>query len=51
MKKILIPLLFIVAILKTEAQSSVFVVVDSLLIKGNYQKALQLLENEKDKTH
>ncbi|UMB55417.1 hypothetical protein MKD41_08070 [Lutibacter sp. A64] len=49
MKKILIPLLFIVAILKTEAQSSVFVVVDSLLIKGNYQKALKLLENEKDK--
>ena len=49
MKKILIPLLFIVTILKNEAQSSVFVVVDSLLIKGNYQKALQLLENEKDK--
>jgi tetratricopeptide (TPR) repeat protein len=48
MKKILIPLLFLVAILKTEAQSSVFVVVDSLLIKGTYQKALQLLENEND---
>jgi len=49
MKKILIPLLFLVAVLKTEAQSSVFTVVDSLLIKGNYQKALILLEETKDK--
>lgn len=48
MKKILIPLLLLVAVLKTEAQSSVFMVVDSLLIKGNYQKALILLENSKD---
>ncbi|MEX1384333.1 MAG: hypothetical protein AB1Z17_13160, partial [Lutibacter sp.] len=48
MKKILIPLLFLIAVLKTEAQSSVFTVVDSLLLKGNYQKALKLLENDID---
>mgnify|MGYP000368531635 CR=1 FL=1 len=46
MKKIIIPLLLILAVIKTEAQSSVFVVVDSLLQVGKYQKALQLLEHE-----
>ena len=48
MKKILISLLFLVAVLKTEAQSSVFTVVDSLLVKGNYQKALLFLEETID---
>ena len=48
MKKILISLLFLVAVLKTEAQSSVFTVVDSLLVEGNYQKALLFLEDTKD---
>ena len=46
MKKIIIPLLFILAVIKTEAQSSVFAVVDSLLQVGKYQKALKLLEDE-----
>lgn len=46
MKKIIIPLLLILAVIKTEAQSSVFAVVDSLLQVGKYQKALQLLETE-----
>ena len=50
MKKILITLLFIIVALKTEAQSSVFTIVDSLLLKGNYQKALILLEKEEPKT-
>jgi len=50
MKKISITLLFIIVALKTEAQSSVFTVVDSLLLKGNYQKALLLLEKEEPKT-
>ncbi len=50
MKKIIITLLFIIITLNTEAQSSVFNVVDSLLLKGNYQKALVLLENETPKT-
>ncbi len=46
MKKILSLLLLLIVVIKTEAQSSVFVVVDSLLVKGNYQKALTLLEKE-----
>ena len=50
MKRIIITLLLIIVALKTEAQSSVFSVVDSLLLKGNYQKALVLLENTKNKT-
>ncbi|MBL4939925.1 MAG: tetratricopeptide repeat protein, partial [Lutibacter sp.] len=50
MKKIFLPLLVMVAVLKTEAQSSVFTVVDDLLLKGNYQKALVQLENEPNKT-
>ncbi|WP_372744507.1 tetratricopeptide repeat protein [Lutibacter sp.] len=50
MKKIIIILLLVLVPLKTEAQSSVFAVVDSLLLKGNYQKALVLLENSEPKT-
>ena len=50
MKKIFIVISLLFTILKTEAQSSVFVVVDSLLAKGNYQKALTLLENTEPKT-
>lgn len=50
MKKIFIVIGLIFTILKTEAQSSVFVVVDSLLVKGDYQKALTLLENTVPKT-
>jgi tetratricopeptide (TPR) repeat protein len=46
MKKILSLFLLLIVVIKTEAQSSVFVVVDSLLVKGNYQKALTLLEKE-----
>lgn len=50
MKRILSLLLLLIVVIKTEAQSSVFVVVDSLLVKGNYQKALTLLENAVPKT-
>ncbi|WP_372800229.1 tetratricopeptide repeat protein [Lutibacter sp.] len=50
MKKILVPLLFLLVVLKTEAQSSVFTVVDSLLIKGNYQLALDLLTKSEPQT-
>lgn len=50
MKKIFIVIGLLFTILKTEAQSSVFVVVDSLLVEGNYQKALTLLENTVPKT-
>ena len=50
MKKIFIVICLLFTILKTEAQSSVFVVVDSLLAEGNYQKALTLLENTVPKT-
>jgi tetratricopeptide (TPR) repeat protein len=50
MKKIFVPLLIIMVALKTEAQSSVFSVVDSLLLKGNYQVALIQLEKEHIKT-
>ncbi|HSQ47049.1 MAG TPA: hypothetical protein VLM44_09035, partial [Lutibacter sp.] len=50
MKKIFIVISLLFTILKTEAQSSVFVVVDSLLAEGNYQKALTLLENTVPKT-
>ena len=50
MKKILLPLLFLLVVLKTEAQSSVFTVVDSLLIKGNYQLALDLLTKSEPQT-
>ena len=39
-----------IVVLKTEAQSSVFTVVDKLLLKGNYQEALVLLEEEQPKT-
>jgi tetratricopeptide (TPR) repeat protein len=50
MKKIFIVISLLFTMLKTEAQSSVFVVVDSLLAEGNYQKALTLLENTVPKT-
>jgi len=50
MKKISIILLLLIITLKTEAQSSVFNIVDSLLVKGNYQNALILLENAQPKT-
>lgn len=50
MKKSIVTLLLIMIALKTEAQSSVFSVIDSLLIKGNYQEALFTLEKEKPKT-
>ena len=50
MKKSIVTLLLIMIALKTEAQSSVFSVVDSLLLKGNYQEALVILENENPKT-
>ena len=50
MKKKLIITLIILSVLKTEAQTSVFKIVDSLLLNGNYQKALILLENSNDKT-
>ncbi|KUO66677.1 MAG: hypothetical protein APF83_04590 [Lutibacter sp. BRH_c52] len=50
MKKIFIVISLLFTILKTEAQSSVFVVVDSLLAEGSYQKALTLLENTVPKT-
>lgn len=44
MKKILLILTLLISVLKTEAQSSVFSIVDSLLLKGNYQKALLILD-------
>ncbi len=50
MKRIFIVISLLFAMLKTEAQSSVFVVVDSLLAEGNYHKALTLLENTVPKT-
>lgn len=50
MKKIFIVSIVLFTVLKTEAQTSVFSVVDSLLLKGNYQKALGLLENEPKNT-
>jgi tetratricopeptide (TPR) repeat protein len=37
-------------VLKTEAQSSVFSAVDNLLLTGNYQRALVLLQKEQPKT-
>ena len=50
MKKNLTLLLLLILVLKTEAQSSVFNLVDSLLLNGNYEKALILLENTEPKT-
>ena len=50
MKKIIVTLILMMLAFKTEAQSSVFNVVDSLLLKGNYQEALVKLENENPKT-
>ncbi len=48
-KKILIIIISLIA-LKTEAQSSVFKVVDSLMLEGKYQLALEKLKNENPKT-
>lgn len=50
MKKKLITILIIIISFTTEAQVSVVKVVDSLLLQGNYQKALDLLENQEIKT-
>jgi len=50
MKKILTILLFLIAVLKTEAQSSIFNMVDDLVLAGNYKKALVLLNEEQPKT-
>lgn len=50
MKKIITLLLFTIAVLKTEAQSSVFTMVDELLLKGDYQLAIQLLDKQEPKT-
>ena len=50
MKKIIVTLLLILLALKTEAQSSVFSVVDDLLLKGNYPKALVVLDKTQPKT-
>ncbi len=48
-KKIVLAIICLIAI-KTEAQTSIFNVVDSLMLTGNYQKALVVLENEQDKS-
>lgn len=50
MKRKLFIALIVLSVLKTEAQTSVFSVVDSLLLAGNYQKALVVLENVQDKS-
>ena len=50
MKKIILSLLFLVITLKTEAQTSVFTIVDDLLLKGNYPKALVILGKVQPKT-
>lgn len=50
MKKIFVILLLLIVALKTEAQTSVFTVIDELLLNGNYQEALVLLEKEQPKT-
>lgn len=49
MKKTLLLLTLLLSVLKTEAQSSVFIIVDDLLLKGNYQEAISIL-NETPKT-
>ena len=48
-KKLLFAILSLI-VLKTEAQSSVFTVVDSLLLQGKYQVALSELEKRTPKT-
>jgi len=48
-KKIALAIICLIAI-KTEAQTSVFKIVDSLLLVGNYQKALVILEKGNDKS-
>ena len=49
MKKNGVLLLLLFVALKTEAQTSVFTVVDSLLLHGDYQTALITLKSEKTK--
>lgn len=50
MKKILSTLLIILAILKTEAQTSVFDIVETHMNKGDYQSAISVLEKVQTKT-
>lgn len=50
MKRKLLFAVICLTVLKTEAQSSVFNVVDSLLLQGKYQMALEMLEKENSKT-
>ena len=50
MKKKVLLILLLIAILKTEAQTSVFTVVDSLYEQGDYQDALLHLKNINPKT-
>ncbi len=50
MKKTLLVVFLLIITFKTEAQSSVFKVVDSLLLHGDYQKVLTVLENTTPKT-
>ena len=50
MKKKVIILLVLIISFATEAQNSVVKVVDSLLLQGNYQKALEILDTQEEKT-
>jgi len=50
MKKKLITIIVLIISFTTEAQVSIVKVADSLLIQGNYQKALELLESQEVKT-
>ncbi|MDC9723468.1 MAG: hypothetical protein PSN34_11960 [Urechidicola sp.] len=50
MRKPFLLAIIIILCYKTEAQTSVFKDIDSLLMIGNYQKALMILEGSDDKT-
>ncbi len=50
MKKILTLFLYTLVVFKTEAQSSVFNMVDNLLLKGDYLQAIDLLDTQVPKT-
>lgn len=50
MKKRFFGVLLLIISLKAEAQSSVFNSVDSLLVLGNYQEALAILDEEQEQT-
>ncbi len=50
MKRIFVTVVLLIIVIKTEAQSSVFTTVDNLLLKGDYKKALVLLEEQQPKT-